>query len=376
MIILGLDTALSACSAAVYDTSTGELPARRLEEMHIGHAERLPLMVRDVVQAAGVGFPAIDRIAVTVGPGTFTGVRIGLAFACGLGLALGKPVVGVSTLRAVAANVKDNIETLPIAVVIDARRGGVYLQIFAADLTPLSEPGAMTLALAAAALPSSPLIVSGSGASLLESAGRGRCRNLRLFSGLPFPDAAMVARLAAGMEAGPPPRPLYLRPSDARLPEPSLPPSGLTIEAADGLHSGVLAVLHAECFAESWDQAAFARLMAMPGTRTFLAYAGTREPSGFMLVRQAADEGEILTTGTRPAERRRGIATTMLAHASERLRSSGVRKLFIEVAASNAAARAFYARSGFEVRGARPAYYATACGGREDAVVMSRALKR
>jgi ribosomal-protein-alanine N-acetyltransferase len=196
-----------------------------------------------------------------------------------------------------------------------------------------------------------------------------------LFSGPPFPDAAVVARLAAGMEVGPPPRPLYLRPSDARLPEP-LPPSGFTIEAADGLHSGVLAVLHAECFAECWDQAAFARLMAMPGTRAFLAYAGTREPSGFMLVRQAADEGEILTTGTRPAERRRGIATTMLAHASKRLRNSGVRKLFIEVAASNAAARAFYARSGFEVRGARPAYYAAACGGRDDALLMSRTLKR
>ncbi len=99
MMILGLDTALSACSAAVVDSATGQCPARRLEKMDVGHAEALPGMVREVVQSAGLGFAGIDRIAVTTGPGTFTGVRIGLAFARGLGLALGWPVVGVSTLQ-------------------------------------------------------------------------------------------------------------------------------------------------------------------------------------------------------------------------------------------------------------------------------------
>ena len=179
------------------------------------------------------------------------------------------------------------------------------------------------------------------------------------------------------MEAGPPPRPVYLRPADARpanrSPWPT--PCGLTIEMADGLHAGIFAVLHAECFTESWDETAFASLMAMPGTCSFLAYAGAREPAGFMLVRQAADEGEILTIGTRPADRRRGIATTLLAHASDRMRGGGVHKLFIEVAASNSAARALYARAGFEVQGARPSYYSLAGGVRGDAIVMARSLQ-
>ncbi|MDP9137951.1 MAG: tRNA (adenosine(37)-N6)-threonylcarbamoyltransferase complex dimerization subunit type 1 TsaB [Pseudomonadota bacterium] len=378
MLVLGIDTSLSACSAALYDASTGAFLARRLERMDIGHAERLPLMVRDVVRDAEVGFASLQRIAVTTGPGSFTGTRIGLAFARGLGLALAKPVIGVTSLEALAADVNDNFDGLPIASVIDARRGGIYLQLFAADLTPLGPPAALALADAASSLPLSPLMAVGTGARFLEPVCRDRLHPIRLSSAPPFPDAAVVARLAAGRAVGPPPLPLYLRPPDASLP--NLPPrpsrTDFTVEAIDGLHAGILAAMHAECFTESWDEAAFARLMAMPGAGSYLAYDRRREPAGFMLVRQAADEGEILTIGTRPAHRRRGIASILLAHATERMRGSGVRKLFIEVAASNAAARALYARAGFAVQGARPAYYAVPGGDSADAVVMALLLER
>jgi tRNA threonylcarbamoyl adenosine modification protein YeaZ/ribosomal-protein-alanine acetyltransferase len=374
---LGLDTSLSACSAAVHDTSSGKLLAHRLEEMTTGHAERLPAMVREVIDAAGIGFPKLNRIGVTIGPGTFTGVRIGLAFARGLGLALGKLVVGISTLKALAANVKVNSMQLPIAVAIDARRDTLYLQIFAADLTPLDEPEAIAVDHAMAALPASPVMLCGSGASLLAARSPELQSDLlHLSASQSFPDAGVVARLAAELPVGGPPRPLYLR-SQAGSPEepPGAGPGNFEIETVGSLHAGIFSVLHAECFDAGWDEAAFASLMALPGTRSYLAYSGAQEPVAFALIRQAADEAEVLTIGTRPKKRRRGIATALLAHVSERLRTSGVRNLFIEVAASNSGARAFYARAGFRVGGTRHAYYANASGSREDALIMIRRLK-
>ncbi len=376
MIVLGLDTALSACSAAIVDSATGESLASRLVRLDVGHAELLPGMVRDVVHTAGLGFAGIDRIAVTIGPGTFTGVRIGLAFARGLGLALGRSVVGVSTLQALAANVKDNYKRLPIAVAIDARRS-VYLQIFSPDLSAFTEPKALVSDCAASELPEEPVIAAGSGARFLQVAGR--ADSVQLSSGPALPDATVVALLGASITPGPPPSPMYLRPPVAGAPPERpfpRPSSCVRVETVGSVHAGVLAALHAECFDESWDGEGFASLMAMPGSTSFLALVATHEPAGFMLVRQADDQGEILTIGTRPALRRRGIAIAMLDHAITRLGRSGVRKLFIEVAASNAAARALYAGTGFKVRGERPAYYARPGGSREDAIVMSRVLKR
>src|SRR5579872_7102287 len=102
MIVLGLDTALGACSAAVL--AQGRPLAVRSEPMTRGHQERLALMVREAMEAAGLPFSSLDRVGVTVGPGSFTGLRVGLAFAKGLGLALAKPCVGVGTLEALAAS--------------------------------------------------------------------------------------------------------------------------------------------------------------------------------------------------------------------------------------------------------------------------------
>ncbi len=219
------------------------------------------------------------------------------------------------------------------------------------------------------------VIAAGSGVRLLQAGGSSS--EVQLSSAPALPDAAVVALLAAGLTPGPPPSPIYLRPPAVERPaRPSArTPPRVRVETVDGVHAGVFSALHAECFHEGWDSAAFASLMAVPGTTSFLALVATEEPAGFMLVRQADDQGEILTIGTRPALRRQGIAIAMLSHAMARLRSRGVRKLFIEVAASNAAARALYASTGFKVRGTRPAYYAK-LGGREDAIVMSRVLPR
>src|SRR5687767_11529684 len=116
MIVLAFDTCLNACSVAVSDGD--RVLAQRLEPMARGHQERLAPLVAEVMAAAGLGFGALERIGVTVGPGSFTGLRVGLAFAKGLSAALGIPAVGVGTLEALAEPFQGSV-----IAVLDAKRG-------------------------------------------------------------------------------------------------------------------------------------------------------------------------------------------------------------------------------------------------------------
>ena len=210
MVVLGLDTCLDACSAAVVEG--GRTLARAAEPMSRGHQERLAPLAEMVVAQAGLAFNRIARVGVTVGPGSFTGLRVGLAFAKGLGQALDIPVVGVGTLTALAYG----LPGLAVAA-IDARRGQVYLQIFEAG-SPLTPPEALSLEAAFACLAevvgASPFALVGSGAALIAPSAP----NASVVSPA-WADPAAVARIAAGRDATPP-RPLYLRAPDARLPTP------------------------------------------------------------------------------------------------------------------------------------------------------------
>lgn len=131
MKVLVIDTALGACTVGVFDDD--QPLAVCSEIMSKGHAEKIGGLVRDVVAQAGSalgGFDALDRIGVTIGPGSFTGLRVGLAFAQGLGGALDIPVVGISTLAALARSKTVSDPDFGVAAAIDARRGQVYLQTF------------------------------------------------------------------------------------------------------------------------------------------------------------------------------------------------------------------------------------------------------
>lgn len=166
-------------------------------------------MTRELLAGAGVDFAALDRIGVTVGPGSFTGLRVGLAFAKGLAFALDRRCVGVGTLEALAASLDAGGLK---AALIDAGRGRVYLQLFDGAVS-LSGPDILPLETAVARLVevfgASEVAVTGPGAHLLAGALPGA-----IVRPLPAPDPRAVARLAA---AGPlaRPRPLYLRPPDA-----------------------------------------------------------------------------------------------------------------------------------------------------------------
>lgn len=208
MIVLALDTALGACSAAV--SRGGDILAVRSEPMERGHQERLAPLVAETMAAAGLAFSAVDRLAVTVGPGSFTGLRVGLAFAKGLALALDRPCVGIGTLEALAAPPSPDFT----AAVIDARRGRVYLQGFV-DGSPAMAPDLLDLAEASARLaelhPGGRARLVGPGAALLAGTLPGAVVETRA-----FPDVAVLAQLAGGRPAPSTlPRPLYLRPPDA-----------------------------------------------------------------------------------------------------------------------------------------------------------------
>lgn len=209
MITLAVDTALGACSVALLDDE--QVKAHRFEEMARGHAEALAPMVEEAMQAAGLSFAALDRLAVTTGPGTFTGQRVGLAFMRGLRLALKKPLIGVTTLEAMAAAA----EAPRAAAIHNAKREEAYLSLWQDNATVLA-PQVMLFDDAVARIGAfGACALCGTGA---EAAAKALDKDFRL-TGIRQPDALWVARLAVSRPAPDrPPAPLYLRAPDAKLP--------------------------------------------------------------------------------------------------------------------------------------------------------------
>lgn len=154
MNILSFDTTLAACSVACVaidpDSREVDVLASMRTAMARGHAEALVPMIARTMTEAGLDFTQLDRIAVTTGPGSFTGLRVGIATARGLGLALGIPVTGVVTMDALARDFADaNPDNQrPFAIFLDARRGQLYLRSYDADAVPIDDPSVCDVAMA------------------------------------------------------------------------------------------------------------------------------------------------------------------------------------------------------------------------------------
>jgi N6-L-threonylcarbamoyladenine synthase len=209
MIILALDTAGADCAAALYDSGSDTVLGEASETIGKGHAERLMAITDRALEQAGVSLSAVGRIAVTVGPGSFTGIRVGVAAARGFALSLGVPAVGVTTLAVMAAARREETPGRAVLAAMDAKRGEIYLQPFDASGQPLDEPRAVTIGDAQAFAAAFDGEIAGSAAPLLKPGAAGG-------DGDRFP-IAVVARLGAAV---PPssgkPKPLYLRGPDAK----------------------------------------------------------------------------------------------------------------------------------------------------------------
>ena len=223
--LLAIDGAGSACSVAL--AAGGEIRAARSVRLARGHSEVMMPMIADVLDEAGIGYREIACFAVTVGPGSFTGIRTAIATARGLALALSRPVVGVTALEAVA---RAALRAAPGAgaeclVVLDSRRADLYAQRFAPDGAALTGPLAMMPEPLVSSLGAGPLLLAGDSAAsvarLLEA--RGICFRGPIGDGVA--DAGVVAEIAAERWLAPPaegllpPRPLYLRAPDAVKPQ-------------------------------------------------------------------------------------------------------------------------------------------------------------
>ncbi len=217
MRVVAIDTALAACSAAVLDTRHVAVAASETLPMVRGHAEAVMPLIARVMDQAGIDFANLDRIAVTTGPGSFTGLRVGISAARGIALAAGKPAVGLSTLAGYAAPHIAEGDDSAVVVAIDARHENVYLQVFAPGGKTIVAPRLAPVREAVRAATTAPARIIGSGADLIVAHWPRSAPPPVLVEQLGAPDIGWVARLgAAAAEGHGPPKPLYLRAPDAQ----------------------------------------------------------------------------------------------------------------------------------------------------------------
>lgn len=223
--ILAIETASATCSVAV--RRHGIVPAHASTAMTRGHAEALMPMIIQVLDQAGLDVAAIDLFAVGVGPGGFTGVRVGLAAARGMALAAGRPCAGIGTLEAIAEAVPiEHRGNRPLLVAMDTRRGDLYVQMFGTAQPDGGTPKALPAAALAEILPQGPITVAGDAADDAASSLRKAGRTVRLVAGIEHAGAVNVAAVAArrwlgGARFPAKPAPVYLRPPQATPAPPS-----------------------------------------------------------------------------------------------------------------------------------------------------------
>jgi tRNA threonylcarbamoyl adenosine modification protein YeaZ len=217
MFILAIDTALDYCAAAVLDTDSQAVIAQETQTMKRGHAEALMPLIARVMTASGIAYLDLDRIAVTTGPGSFTGLRVGLSAARGIGLAADKPVVGLTTLSAYVAPLVAEGQEQPIISAIDARHDHVYFQVVAGNGTTLMKPAVAPIESTFAAARFGALRVVGNAAQLLADRWPRHLQAPSSFDPQPGPDITWIAWLGAAIDpSGSPAKPFYLRSPDAK----------------------------------------------------------------------------------------------------------------------------------------------------------------
>lgn len=215
MKILALDTASSWCAAAIYDSGTDTVLAEVSEDIGKGHAEVLMDYIGRVMTQSGLAMTALDRVVVNVGPGSFTGVRIGVSAARGFALALECPAIGISAFDALASEVAISHPGKPVLVLLEAHRGEIYAQGFDAEVLAVTSPMVLPRdeALALIQQQSSETVLAGSAANALNEVLAGTFSTARVE---PTARIGTYAKLAELREPGEAPKPLYMRGPDVK----------------------------------------------------------------------------------------------------------------------------------------------------------------
>jgi tRNA threonylcarbamoyl adenosine modification protein YeaZ/ribosomal-protein-alanine acetyltransferase len=330
-MLLVLDTCFNACSAALFDDVADRVVASGYEAMERGHAEALGPMVERLFVEAGLKPEQLSRIVVTYGPGTFTGLRIGLSFAKGMALALNIPLVGIDSLTATAAPYFNSVEKIVVA----HQAGGTGLFYWAAF-----KNGEMT----APALGNIEDITAAVGIDgVLLKNSRLDAKDFAAFAAqLPVSDKNV--------------EPLYLRPPDAK-PSVSVEAATARTRLATANDLAALADIHATSFAAGWTVTDLSSSLAIPGAAAVVVeLAGTIY--GFVQFQWVAGEAEINTICVLPNYRRQHFGRDLMEGLVRQLQARKTTKLFLEVAENNAPARGLYESFGFQVNGVRKGYYA------------------
>ncbi len=392
MLILAIDTALDACAAAVLDTEAGRLIAQESQAMKRGHAEALMPLIGRVIVQSGAAFAALDRIAVTTGPGSFTGLRVGLSAARGIALAANKPVVGVTTLTAYAAPVVSQNGEQPVVSAIDARHDQIYLQVVSGDGSSLISPRVVPIeeALGAGrfgapylgrqrrqdsrrplAVVRRPSIQSRCASSARHRLGgvAGRRRQSEHGAGPPLLSACARRQTREGSAAQRRAARVLMMAWLSEL------WGGRTaaVEPASLRDAPALAQIHSASFHRGWGEGEFDSMLTERNTLVHRLRMG-RKTIGFAVSRMAADEAEILSIAVAESHRGRGLSFNLLLTHLGHLAGRGIRTVFLEVEENNQPARRLYERAGFAIVGRRDRYYRQPGGEPLNALLMRRDL--
>jgi tRNA threonylcarbamoyladenosine biosynthesis protein TsaB len=213
MNLLAIDTAANLCAACVWDSDAAAERGRCVLDLGKGHAEHLIGTIDAALAAAGLGYADLGAVAVSIGPGSFTGVRVGVATARGLALALKIPAIGVTTLEAIAAETQPAYPERQTLVALDAGRGHVYVAVYQSFSMLRYGPAMIAFEDAAALAKEGEPVLTGTAAEKIAAAGSGNV----VASLSATADIAIYAQIAA--TRGPSaekPKPLYLRAPDAK----------------------------------------------------------------------------------------------------------------------------------------------------------------
>ena len=225
MNLLAIDAAANLCAACVFDTGSARELGRAVHDIGTGHAERLIATIEEALRVSNTGYDALGCVAVATGPGSFTGVRVGVSTARGLALALKIPAVGVTTLEAIDAETRSAFPGRPTMVVIDARRGECYATAHDELGRALYAPAVTGLEAAADLARKYEPVLAGSAAAMVAAAALPL--KLDIGSVSATADIGVYARLASSRNwSGEKPKPVYLREPDAK------PQAGLILPRA------------------------------------------------------------------------------------------------------------------------------------------------